>query len=60
MVVAVVALVWLVLAFGVALVLGRAVRTADRRAPLADHLAGLPADLTVADVLGVRATELSR
>ena len=51
--------VWLVLALGVALVIGAGVRVADRRAPFTDHLAGLPADLTVDDILGARATQHS-
>ncbi len=50
----VLAVTWLVVALAAALLLGGAIRVADRRAPLADHLAGLPADLTVDDVLGRR------
>ena len=52
--------VWLVLALGVALLLGGGVRLADRRAPFNDHLAGLPGDLTVDDILGARAAQASR
>ena len=51
----VLAVTWLVVAMAGALLLGGAIRIADRRAPLIDHL-GLPADLTVDDVLGARRT----
>ncbi|MBB3676959.1 hypothetical protein [Modestobacter versicolor] len=51
---------WIVLALGVALVVGAGIRVADRRAPFTDHLAGLPAELTVDDVLGARVTQPSR
>jgi hypothetical protein len=51
--------VWLVLASGVALLVGGSIRLADRRAPFHDHLAGLPDELTVDDILGVRATQPS-
>ena len=50
----VVVAVWFTLAVGAALAIGAAIRVADRRAPFNDHLAGLPQDLTVDDVLGVR------
>ena len=50
----VLAVTWLVVAMAAALLLGGAVRIAERRAPLVDHLVGLPADLTVDDVLGRR------
>ena len=60
MVFLVVALAWLLLALGVALVVGAGIRTADRRAPFTDHLIGLPTDLTVADVLGNRVVQPSR
>ena len=51
---------WFVLASGVALVLGAGIRMADRRAASTDHLEGLPADLTVDDVLRGRvAAQLS-
>jgi hypothetical protein len=50
---------WIVLAIGVAVVIGCSIRMADRRAPFTDHLAGLPAELTVADILGARATQPS-
>jgi hypothetical protein len=56
---AAIALVWVVLALGAALVIGRAIRVADLRAPFTDHLAGLPADLTVDDILGARSTQTS-
>ena len=48
--------VWTMIAMAVALVIGGAIRMADRRAPFTDHLAGLPAHLTVDDVLGRRRT----
>jgi hypothetical protein len=51
---------WFVVALGVALVIGGGIRVADRRAPYTDHLAGLPADLTVDDILGARAAQPSR
>ena len=52
----VLAVTWLVVALAAALLLGGAIRVADRRAPFNDHMVGLPADLTVDDVLGVRRT----
>ena len=48
---------WSVIALGVALVLGAGIRMADRHARFADDLAGLPADLTVDDILGTRAAQ---
>jgi hypothetical protein len=51
---------WFVLALGVALVIGGGIRRADRMAPFTDHLAGLPAELTVDDILGARSTQHSR
>lgn len=59
MVVAVVALSWVVVSVGLALRIGGGIRLADRRAPLGDHLIGLPSELTVADVLGARSTQPS-
>ena len=56
MIVVVLAVAWLVVALAAALLLGGAIRVADRRAPLTDPLAGLPTDLTVDDVLGRRRT----
>jgi hypothetical protein len=50
---------WFVLAVGAALIIGGGIRIADRRAPFTDHLAGLPAELTVDDVLGVRTVQPS-
>jgi hypothetical protein len=47
----VMALAWLVVAVAASLLVGGGIRTADRHAPVTDHLAGLPADLTVDDVL---------
>ena len=55
----VVVLVWVALAMGVALLVGKAIGTAARRAPFTDHLIGLPADLTVDDVVGVRTAQTS-
>jgi hypothetical protein len=52
--------VWTMIAMAVALVIGGAIRMADRRAPFTDHLAGLPADLTVEDILGAGAVQPSR
>ena len=51
---------WIVLALGVALAIGGGIRLADRRAPFTDHLAGLPADLTVEHILGARAPQPHR
>jgi hypothetical protein len=51
---------WFVLAVGLALIVGGGIRMADRRAPFTDHLAGLPAELTVDDILGARTTQPSR
>ncbi|WP_299955018.1 hypothetical protein [uncultured Modestobacter sp.] len=59
MVVAVVSLSWVVVSAGLALAVGGGIRLADRRAPFTDHLAGLPADLTVDDVLGGRPVQPS-
>ena len=53
-IVAVVVLSWVVVSLGLAVGIGGGIRVADRRAPYTDHLIGLPADLTVADVLGAR------
>ena len=49
----VLAVAWLVVAVGAALLLGAAIRLADGRAVLPDPLVSLPADLTVDDVLGI-------
>lgn len=59
MIVAVVALSWAAVSGVVALVVGGCIRMADDRAPFTDHLMGLPADLTVADVLGGRTPQPS-
>ena len=59
MVIAVVSAVWVSAAAGLALVVGLGIRQADERAPFTDQLAGLPADLTVADVLGEHHTPAS-
>jgi hypothetical protein len=58
-VVAVVALSWAAVSGVVALVIGGCIRMADERAPFTDHLAGLPAELTVQDVLGRRTPQPS-
>ena len=60
MLVVMVVAAWIVLAVGAALVLGGAIRLADRRAPFHDHLAGLPTELTVDDIVGARAAQPSR
>ena len=64
MIIVMVALVWVAASVPLGLVLGCAIRRADERALLTDHLTGLPtdltvlpADLTVADVVGARITE---
>ena len=57
MVIAVISAVWVTASAGLALVVGRGIRQADEHAPHTDHLAGLPAQLTVADVLGARSTQ---
>jgi hypothetical protein len=59
MLVVVVVAAWFVLAIGVALVIGGGIGLADRHAPYTDHLAGLPADLTVDDILGARTAQPS-
>jgi hypothetical protein len=58
-VIAVLSAVWVTASAGLAIVVGRGIRQADERAPLTDHLIGLPAELTVADVLGARSTQPS-
>ena len=47
-----IALVWLTVAAAAALLLAGGIRLADRRAPFTDHLAGLPAELTVEHIVG--------
>jgi hypothetical protein len=59
MVIVVVSAVWVAASAGLGLVIARGIHRADERAPFADHLVGLPADLTVADVLGTRNTQPS-
>jgi hypothetical protein len=56
-IVVVIALAWFLVAMAAALVVGGGIRVADRYAPVTDHLAGLPADLTVDDVLGRHAPQ---
>jgi hypothetical protein len=58
-VIAVISALWVTASAGLALVVGRGIRHADERAPFGDHLIGLPAELTVADVLGARSTQPS-
>jgi len=53
-IVVVLALIWLLVAVAAALLLGGAIRIAERRAPMSDHQVDLPDDLTVDDVLGRR------
>ena len=45
---------WLFVAVVAALLVGGAISVADRRASAAEQFVGLPADLTVDDVLGLR------
>jgi hypothetical protein len=52
-IIVVLAVAWLFVAVTAALLLGAAIRIADGRAPLSDHLPVLPSDLTVDDVLGI-------
>ena len=59
MVIAVVSAVWVTASAALALVVGRGIRQADEHAPFTDHLAGLPTELTVGDVLGTRTTQPS-
>ncbi|GAB4082323.1 hypothetical protein GCU67_10085 [Modestobacter muralis] len=59
MVIAVISAVWVTASAGLALVVGRGIRTADARAPFTDHLIGLPVELTVAAVLGARTAQPS-
>ena len=59
MVIAVVSAVWVTASAALALTLGWSIRQADEHAPYTDHLAGLPDELTVADVLGTRSTQPS-
>jgi hypothetical protein len=59
MIVVMVALVWVAASVPLGLILGLAIRRADQRDLLTDHPTGLPADLTVADVVGARITEPS-
>ena len=54
------AVTWFVVALAAALLFGGVVRLADRRAPVTDHLIGLPADLTVDDILGRRRVPSAR
>ncbi|QXG74655.1 hypothetical protein KUM42_12250 [Modestobacter sp. L9-4] len=59
MVIAVISAVWVTASAGLALVVGRGIRQADEHAPYTDHLVGLPAELTVADVLGASSARVS-
>jgi hypothetical protein len=58
-IVMVIALAWLLVAVAAALVVGGSIRLADRNAPATDDLVGLPADLTVEDILGQRPVQSS-
>lgn len=60
MLLALVAVVWVVVSAAAALLIGGAIRGADRRAPLTDDLVALPAELTVAHVLGNHVVQPSR
>ena len=60
MILASVAAAWVTASAAPALVVGRGIRQADEHAPFTDPLAGLPAELTVDDVLGARTTQHSR
>ena len=53
MIVVVLVACWLVVAMATALLLGGLISVADRRAPVTEQFVGLPADLTVDDVLGM-------
>jgi hypothetical protein len=53
----VMALAWLLVAVAAAVLVGGGIRIADRHALVTDHLAGLPTDLTVDDVLGRHAPQ---
>ncbi len=53
-------LTWAVLALGAALVIGRAMREADRRAVGVDDLFELPDELTVEHILAARPAQHSR
>ena len=57
MILLLIAVVWMVVATAAALFVAGGIRLADRRAPLADHLAGLPTELTVADIIGRNVTQ---
>ena len=59
MIIVVIAVAWVAVSVPLGLVLGCAIRKADERALATDHLIGLPADLTVADILRARAAEPS-
>ena len=56
MFIAVVSAVWVTASAALALTVGWSIRQADEHAPYIDHLAGLPTELTVADVIGPRST----
>jgi hypothetical protein len=53
------AFMWVAVALCVAMLIGGGIRLADRRAPFNDHLAGLPEQLTVQDILDARVTQPS-
>jgi hypothetical protein len=60
MLVATILAAWFLLAVVAGLVIGRGVRIADRRTVLTDSRGGLPADLTVDDVLDFWAAQPTR
>jgi hypothetical protein len=60
MVIFLVFLTWAVLALGAALVIGRAMREADRCDLAVDHLFALPTELTVEHILAARPPQHSR
>ena len=60
MIITSIAAAWITASAALALVVGRGIRQADEHAPFTDHLAGLPTELTVDDVLGARTTQHSR
>ena len=56
-IIALVATAWLAVALVGTFLVAGGIRLADRRAPLTDHLIGLPAELTVADLVGRNVTQ---
>jgi hypothetical protein len=56
-IVVVIALAWFLVALAAALLIGAAIRIADRLAPVTDHPAWLPTELTVEDILETHAPQ---